>query len=423
MPELQSDQVLGLDPSRVQSIVPAQSVDQSPPPESTLQYPPQPSPAVSHDEVTCATPVIEVDDHQTELAAVGKVLGLLEQQLISINRDVENSVVGICSGFNGMAQRAQAAVAAAQNVSAQNAIAQNAEPPNAAALNATSKKKANRNADASIASAEDPIVEMQKVLEALLINVQASCQFSQNAAAKLLHLEQRLASVEKIVAEVEDIAGRAKMVALNGRIEAARLGEAGKAFGVVAQETKDLADKAAQTSQSIRQSITKLATELASTTADMQLRAESDTVGFQQTNAVASELLTKLDAAHRRMSESIDNTFKINVALQGDIAKAVMSLQFQDRVSQCVFHVIETLSGLVDRIDPWCSNANPIETQQHFESWQREMEARYTMDSERAANTETYKTPQSNKTPSGSKLVGKSQPDQVQPVVHSVELF
>jgi len=394
-PKLASNQVNALDPNRVQAIETAHPVDLSSQLGSTIQSLPDSSASVCQDWKACAGAITEVDDHQTELAAVGKVLGLLEGQLKSINQDVESSVVGICSGFHGMAQRAQAAVVAAQNATTQNATTQNATSSGTTATN------------------NDPTLEMQKVLEALLKNVQASCQFSQSAAAKLLHLEQRLASVEKIVGEVEDIAGRAKMVALNGRIEAARLGETGKAFGVVAQETKELADKAAQTSQAIRQSITKLAVELAGTTAEMRLRAESDTVGFQQTNVVARELLNKLDITHRQMSDSMENTVNISMALQADIAKAVMSLQFQDRVSQCVIHVMETLSGLVDRIDPWCASANPNEAQQHFESWQREIAARYTMDSERDMSAR----------PLVNLLTGKAQEGKAQLAACSVELF
>jgi methyl-accepting chemotaxis protein len=299
---------------------------------------------------------------QTELAAVGKVLGLIECQLADVNQEVEASVGIVCSGFQGMAQRAQAAVNAAQLVAAD---------------------------ESQSTDSENLISKMRRVLESLLANVLSSSQFSQYATDKLIQLEQRLKYVEKIVRDVEKISSKAKMVAMNGRIEAARLGDAGKAFGVVAQETKELASNASETSLSIRKSITELATELSETTAEMQNRSSSDNLRFQESNLVSRQLLSDLDLSHRRMISAIETTTSLSLELRTDIAKSVMAMQFQDRVSQRVAHITETLSDLAARIDPWCAGVQESQTQQCYERWLREMESRYTMESERGTASPT----------------------------------
>ena len=341
---------------------------QSAPPSTTLpsltlepgQFEPGNSKPESSESLHCAA-LDKTATHVDELAAVAKVLQLLKHQLHGVNKDVEESVAGVCSGFHGMAQRAQAAVSSARNVTV---------------------------GDAKASEAVNPLTEIQQVLEKLLKAVQTSCSFSQTAAERLSDLEKRLSSLEKIVREVEDIASRAKMVALNGRIEASRLGPAGKAFGVVAQETKDLADKAGKTGSSIRQSINELAIQLFKTTAEMRQRAESDSTNAKLTSSAVQQLLSNLEQTHHQMNNAMTTTARISLELQNDIGKAVMSMQFQDRVSQRVEHVGETLDSLVELIDPWCAAASSIEAQRHFDSWQSKMATRYTMDSERYAGTD-----------------------------------
>lgn len=334
----------------------AASSDPSGPCDSCASNPCEPFPSIEPQQ---AEPSIKPKTHVDELAAIREILQLQVNQLRGVNKDVEDSVAGVCSGFHGIAERAQAAVASARSA----------------------------NISESAASGTvSPLEEMHQVLESLLVAVQSSCSFSKSAAEQLCQLERRLVGIDKVVSEVEDIAGRAKMVALNGRIEASRLGERGKAFAVVAQETKDLADKAGKTSCTIRESINELAVELFDTTAEMRQRAKTDAENVEKTNAAVRQLLKRLEQTHCQMNMAMTATANISVELRSDIGKAVTSMQFQDRVSQRVAHVVEALTGLADLIHPWCSEASATEAKRHFDSWQSEMAQHYTMDSERTAN-------------------------------------
>ncbi len=195
--------------------------------------------------------------------------------------------------------------------------------------------------------------EIQRVLQLLLAGVRSSSEFSQTATQKLMMLEQKLARTERILGEVEEIADRAKMVALNGRIEASRLGESGKAMGVIASETKDLAERAAQTSRSIRQSISELGRELAQTTQEMEKRSASHSNDFESASDQVGKLLTNLEQSHQHLRSVMSQTATVSVELQNDIAKAVMSMQFQDRVSQRIAHVAEAIEGFVQTTELW----------------------------------------------------------------------
>ena len=58
-------------------------------------------------------------------------------------------------------------------------------------------------------------------------------------------LRRELAEIARLSVAIRDLARQTNMLALNARLEAARAGEAGASFAVVAQEVKSLAQHAA----------------------------------------------------------------------------------------------------------------------------------------------------------------------------------
>ncbi len=81
---------------------------------------------------------------------------------------------------------------------------------------------------------------------------------------KVKRLAESSQEISKIVALIAAIASRTNLLALNASIEAARAGEAGRGFAIVADEVRQLADRAAKASKEIEQIVLQIQSETGS---------------------------------------------------------------------------------------------------------------------------------------------------------------
>jgi methyl-accepting chemotaxis protein len=124
-------------------------------------------------------------------------------------------------------------------------------------------------------------------------------------------IEQRLAEVEKALADVggvskaiEKIAQQTNLLALNATIEASRAGEAGRGFAVVATEVKTLR---------IRSTVDTLSSQIAQLRDD-STRGTSDARGTHQSTQT-------IETAIGRVGESLAELSELNRAIKGEAAQ------------------------------------------------------------------------------------------------------
>lgn len=81
---------------------------------------------------------------------------------------------------------------------------------------------------------------------------------TQQISRRILELGQRSQAIGHIIEIISDIADRTDLLALNTAIEAARVGEAGKGFAVLAEQIRLLAENVLQATKQIREILTEI---------------------------------------------------------------------------------------------------------------------------------------------------------------------
>lgn len=120
-----------------------------------------------------------------------------------------------------------------------------------------------------------------------------------SAAEGIRALEARATQISSIANVIKDIAAQTNLLALNAAIEAARAGEQGRGFAVVADEVRQLAERTTRATAEIEEMIGSVQQETGATVALMQDIGPRMEQGVQRVGG-ASEALRDIEAGARR---------------------------------------------------------------------------------------------------------------------------
>lgn len=161
-------------------------------------------------------------------------------------------------------------------------------------MSATSSDIAN-NCHMAADSAQQAASTTQKGFDVVKQTVDGIRQRGEEARANSRNIEslgQRSDQIGEIVGTIEDIADQTNLLALNAAIEAARAGEQGRGFAVVADEVRALAERTTKATKEISGMIKAIQNE----TKTAIVLMEAGVKGSEQGAAAASELETALQA-------------------------------------------------------------------------------------------------------------------------------
>ena len=138
-------------------------------------------------------------------------------------------------------------------------------------MNATVQEVARNASAASAASADtkDKATAGAQVVERSLRRIESVHQVSLELKDDMTQLNEHAQDITRIMGVISDIADQTNLLALNAAIEAARAGEAGRGFAVVADEVRKLAEKTMASTNDVGNAIKAIKESTAKSTASV----------------------------------------------------------------------------------------------------------------------------------------------------------
>lgn len=278
-----------------------------------------------------------LNDKATELtqeacAVMSEQAELVKENLVHINQKVTESADQISASFTGISQKSER-----QRELLLKVVAMVHEDET------TSGEE-----QVTVRQFADELMGIIDSYVRLLVEVSEKSIFAVHRIEDMSHhFEQTFT----LLGQIRGIADQTNLLALNAAIEAARAGEAGRGFAVVADEVRTLSqnsntlnDKIFETSENTKRAIdgvSKIVGEIASLDMNMAISAK----------AHVDEMLVDLEQTNVTIENTMDEASAYTETLKVDVADAVRSSQFADNVSADINSFLQQNSLLQEALN------------------------------------------------------------------------
>lgn len=214
-------------------------------------------------------------------------------------------------------------------------------------------------------------------LQSVVNSLKTALQERDGLLKQINGLDTFVDELDNMAKDVATIAGQTNLLALNAAIEAARAGEHGRGFAVVADEVRKLSRLSAETGERISTKVNYIGDAIRAAIGAAQDSRGRDSKAVETSEVTIGQVLSEFRGLGTRLVESAESLRRTNAGIQSEVEGSLVQLQFQDRTSQMLSHVSASMEAVAGRMSSCDAEALDVK------GIMRDMEASYAMAEER----------------------------------------